>query len=250
MANPRRLNMREFITSKEKKQQYVNQMFSRIAPRYDLVTTLLSYGQDRRWKKELVRLTDVQPHHFILDLACGTGDITFMLANRVTVGRVLGVDITPGMIQIARRKKQQTGISAIDFEVNDITQLDFPDNTYDRITVGYGIRNIPDIAHLLSEVVRMLKPGGRFLSLDFAKPVNSFYCRAFLGYLTIVGSALGWIMHGDPDVYRYIPESLKLYPAQRGVQQLMDKAGFVDTGYLTFGGGITAINYGHKRLVP
>jgi demethylmenaquinone methyltransferase/2-methoxy-6-polyprenyl-1,4-benzoquinol methylase len=250
MANPERLNMKEFITSKEKKQLYVNQMFSKIAPRYDVVTMLLSYWQDRRWKKKLVRLTEVQPHHFILDLACGTGDITFMLAKMVTTGRVIGVDITPGMIEIARRKKQQLGITGIDFEVNDITRLDFPANSFDRITVGYGVRNVPDIAQLFSEVFRMLKPGGRFLSLDFAKPVNPLWCQVYLGYLTIVGSTMGWVMHGDPDVYRYIPESLKLYPAQHGVQQLMDKAGFVDTGHLTFGGGITAINYGRKSSVP
>jgi ubiquinone/menaquinone biosynthesis methyltransferase len=242
--------MRECITSKEKKQLYVNQMFSKIAPRYDLVTALLSYGQDRRWKKKLVRLADVQPHHTILDLACGTGDITLMLAKTVTTGRVIGVDITPGMIENARRKKQRLGIGLIDFEVGDITRLDFPENNFDRITVGYGVRNVPDIAHLLSEVFRMLKPGGSFFSLDFAKPINPYYYRAYLRYLTVVGSTLGWVMHGDPDVYRYIPESLKLYPAQQGVQHFMDKAGFVDTGFLTFGGGITAINYGRKSSAP
>lgn len=250
MANPGRLNMKEFINSKEKKQLYVNQMFSKIAPRYDLVTALLSYGQDRRWKKKLVQGTDVQPHHTILDLACGTGDITFMLAKMVSTGRVVGVDITPGMIEIASRKKQQLGINGIEFEVGDITRLEFHANTFDRITVGYGVRNVPDIACLLSEVFRMLKPGGRFLSLDFAKPVNPFYCRAYLGYLTVMGSLLGWVMHGDPDVYRYISESLKLYPAQHGVQILMDKAGFEDTGYLVFGGGIIAINYGRKPSAP
>ena len=246
MANQERLNMREYINSKDKKQLYVNQMFSKIAPRYDLVTTLLSYGQDRRWKKKLVTLTGVQPHHTILDLACGTGDITFMLGKRVGTGRVLGVDITSGMIEIACRKKKRLGINSVDFEVGDITRLAFPENKFDRITVGYGVRNVPDIAHLLTEILRMLKPGGRFLSLDFAKPVNPWYCRAYLGYLTIAGSIFGWLMHGDPDVYRYIPESLKLYPAQQGIKLLMDKAGFVDTGYLMFGGGITAINYGSK----
>ena len=240
--------MREFIASKEKKQLYVNQMFSKIAPRYDLVTSLLSYGQDRRWKKKLVRLADVQPHHYVLDMACGTGDISLRLAKMVSTGRVIGVDITPGMIEIARRKKQQLGINGIDFEVGDITCLGFPENSFDRITVGYGVRNVPDIAQLMSEVLRMLKPGGNFLSLDFGKPLHPFYCRAYLRYLTITGSTLGWILHGDPDVYRYISESLKLYPAQHGVKLVMDKTGFVETGYLTFGGGITAINYGRKRF--
>ena len=238
--------MREYITSKEKKQIYVNQMFSEIASRYDLVTALFSYGQDRRWKKKLVRLAEIQPHHIVLDLACGTGDITFMLGKTVTTGKVIGVDITPGMIEIACRKRDQLGMGGVSFEIGDVTRLSFPQNHFDRITVGYGLRNVPDIACLLSEIHRMLKPGGLFLSLDFAKPVNPFYHRAYLRYLTIVGSTFGWMMHGDPDLYRYIPESLKIYPAQHGVKQLMDTVGFIGTGFLTFGGGITAINYGRK----
>jgi demethylmenaquinone methyltransferase/2-methoxy-6-polyprenyl-1,4-benzoquinol methylase len=242
--------MREHITSKEKKQIYVNQMFSKIAPRYDLVTALLSYGQDRRWKKKLVRLTEVQPQHNVLDLACGTGDITFMLGKCITTGKVIGVDITPGMIEIACRKRDQLGMSRVSFEIGDVTRLAYPQDHFDRITVGYGLRNVPDITHLLSEIHRMLKPGGLFLSLDFAKPANLFYQRAYLRYLTVVGSTFGWMMHRDPDVYRYIPESLKIYPAQHGVKQLMNTVGFVETGYLTFGGGITAINYGRKWPTP
>jgi demethylmenaquinone methyltransferase/2-methoxy-6-polyprenyl-1,4-benzoquinol methylase len=246
MSNPDRLDLREYITSKDKKQLYVNQMFSKIAPCYDLVTALLSYGQDRRWKRKLVQLAEVRPQHIVLDLACGTGDITLMLGKHVKTGRVLGIDITPGMIEIACRKRDQLGMNGVGFELGDVTQLSFPQDHFDRITVGYGLRNVPDISMLLSEIHRMLKPGGLFLSLDFAKPVNPFYQRAYLRYLTVVGSTLGWMMHGDPDIYRYIPESLKLYPAQHGVKQLMDAVGFIETGFLTFGGGITAINHGRK----
>ncbi|MFN8005640.1 MAG: ubiquinone/menaquinone biosynthesis methyltransferase [Terriglobia bacterium] len=250
MAKSRRLNMKDFISSKEKKQIYVNQMFSKIAPRYDFVTSLLSYGQDRRWKERLVRLVDVQSQHAVLDLACGTGDITFRLARSGAPVRVIGVDITPEMIEIASRKKTQLGANQVEFEVGDITRLRFPDNSFDRITVGYGVRNVPDIHQLMSEVLRMLKPGGRFFSLDFGKPLHPVYCWAYLQYLSAVGSALGWILHGDPDVYRYIAESLRLYPAQHGIKQIMDKTGFVETGFLTFGGGITAINYGRKQIAP
>ena len=246
MTKSARLEMKEHITSTEKKQLYVNQMFATIAPRYNLVTSLLSYGRDKRWKRQLVELARIEPQHEILDLACGTGDITFMLAEKLTHGRVIGVDITAGMLEIAQRKKRRLALKTIEFELGDIMHLAFSEKRFDRITVGYGLRNVPDISKLLKEVFRLLKPGGRFLSLDFGKPANRIYRAIYLQYLTVVGSALGCILHGNADVYRYIPESLKLYPGQEGVKALMDATGFVDTGYICHLGGAIAINYGTK----
>jgi len=246
MTKSARLEMKEHITSTEKKQLYVNQMFATIAPRYDLVTSLLSYGRDKRWKRQLVELARIEPQHEILDLACGTGDITFMLAEKLTHGRVIGVDISAAMLEIARQKKRQLGLKTIEFESGDIMHLAFSESCFDRITVGYGLRNVPDLSKLLEEIFRLLKPGGRFLSLDFGKPANRIYRAVYLEYLTVVGSALGWILHGNADIYRYIPESLKLYPAQQGVKALMDMMGFVDTGYTCYLGGAIAINYGTK----
>jgi demethylmenaquinone methyltransferase / 2-methoxy-6-polyprenyl-1,4-benzoquinol methylase len=246
MADRTKLQMKEYITSKERKQIYVNQMFATIAPKYDRVTSWLSYGQDKKWKRELVELAKIEPQHQVLDLACGTGDITFMLAETLTTGRAVGVDITPGMLEIANRKKKAMDLETIQFELGDIMRLGFSDDQFDRITVGYGLRNVPDLPRALEEVLRLLKPGGRFLSLDFGKPKNRIYRELYLRYLTFVGSSFGWVLHGDPDVYRYIPESLKLYPAQDGVKTLMEAAGFKETGYLCYLGGATAINYGVK----
>jgi ubiquinone/menaquinone biosynthesis methyltransferase len=200
MAKSTKLDMNEYIHSKDKKQAYVNQMFTTIAPKYDRVTSWLSYGQDRRWKRRLVELAEIEPHHEILDLACGTGDITFMAADIVTIGRVIGVDITSGMLEIANRKKEQAARKTVSFQLADIMSLDFPDGRFDRITVGYGLRNVPDLQQLLREVFRLLKPGGRFLSLDFGKPKNRIYRALYLKYLIVVGSTFGWVMHGDPDV--------------------------------------------------
>lgn len=245
MSPSRKFAMLEHIDSKEKKQTYVNQMFATIAPRYDLITKLLSYGQDQRWKERLVHMAAIEPHHQVLDLACGTGDIAFLLARSITCGQVTGVDITPGMIDIARRRRS-TGLANVHFEVADIMQLSFPNHSFDRITVGYGVRNVPDIPQLLREVFRLLKPGGQFLSLDFGKPTNRFYHRVYLTYLGTVGSVLGWLLHRDPDVYGYIAESIKLYPGQDGVKRLMQEAGFVDTRIVQFLGGALAINSGGK----
>jgi len=241
----KKLDMREHIASPAKKQFYVNQMFATIAPRYDLVTTLLSYGQDKRCKRKLVAMPDVQPHHQVLDLACGTGDITFLVANQLdNRGTATGVDITPEMVERARRKTSHE--MRVHFETGDICQLSFPDISFDRITAGYGVRNVPDISRLLGEVFRLLKPGGRFLSLDFGKPEGRLYRRGYLAYLSATGSALGWLLHRDPDVYRYIAESIKHYPGQNGVRKMMEEAGFVDCGFVTFLGGAIAINWGSR----
>ena len=245
MSPFKKLDLQEHIASPAKKQIYVNQMFATIAPRYDLVTTLLSYGQDKRWKRKLVAMADVQPHHQVLDLACGTGDITFLLTKQLdSRGKATGVDITPEMVEQARRKASRE--PRVHFETGDICQLSFPDASFHRITVGYGVRNVPEIPRLLDEVLRLLKPGGLFLSLDFGKPEGRFYRRAYLGYLSATGSALGWLLHRDPDVYRYIAESIKHYPGQHGVRKMMEDAGFVDCGLVTFLGGAIAINWGTR----
>ena len=245
MSPSKKLNLQEHVTSPVKKQFYVNQMFATIAPRYDLVTTLLSCGQDKRWKRKLVAIANVHPHHQVLDLACGTGDITFLLARQLdSRGRAIGVDITPGMVDRARRKALHE--PRVDFETGNICQLTYPDASFDRITVGYGVRNVPEIPRLLDEVLRLLKPGGRFLSLDFGKPEGPLYRRTYLSYMSATGSALGWFLHRDPDVYGYIAESIKHYPGQSGVRKLMEVAGFVNCGFVTFLGGAIAINWGSK----
>jgi demethylmenaquinone methyltransferase/2-methoxy-6-polyprenyl-1,4-benzoquinol methylase len=248
MGESEKLDLREHITSKEKKQRYVNRLFETIASRYDFFTAFMSYGMDRGWKRKLVEMLKLKGDEAALDIACGTGDITFAIAGQLTEGRVTGLDITQGMLDIAERKRKEQSVANASFHRGDIMKMPFADETFDCITGGYALRNVPDVAAALREIKRLLKPGGRFLSLDFGHPRSNLYRKAYLQYLTVIGSAVGLAMHGDPDTYRYIPETLKLYPGQRGVQEIMNAAGFVDTGFREFGGGIMAINFGAKPL--
>jgi demethylmenaquinone methyltransferase/2-methoxy-6-polyprenyl-1,4-benzoquinol methylase len=248
MSRPEKPDLKEHITSKEKKQRYVNRLFETIASRYDFFTVFMSYGMDRGWKRKLVEMADLAGDELALDIACGTGDITFAIARRLRSGRVAGLDITQAMLDIAERKRHEQQIDNASFHRADILGMPFGDETFDCVTAGYALRNVPDVAAALREIKRVLKPGGRFLSLDFGHPQNKLYRRAYVRYLTIVGSAVGLAMHGDADTYRYIPETLKLYPGQRGVRELMDEAGFIQTGFREFGGGIMAINFGAKPL--
>jgi demethylmenaquinone methyltransferase/2-methoxy-6-polyprenyl-1,4-benzoquinol methylase len=242
-------DLKQHISSTDKKQWYVNRMFAIIAPRYDFITRFLSYGMDGSWKSRLVRMLDLRGHERVLDIACGTGDISFALARNLPRGEVVGLDITQGMLDIAEQKRRDAGAGNLSFIRGDIMKLPFPDSAFDCVTGGYALRNVPDLSGALQEIARTLKPGGRVYSLDFGHPPLRLYRWLYLKYLTIVGSGLGLVLHGDPDTYRYIPESLKLYPGQRGTRDLMQKLGFQNTGFHEFMGGIMAINYGSKSAL-
>jgi demethylmenaquinone methyltransferase/2-methoxy-6-polyprenyl-1,4-benzoquinol methylase len=242
----KKLNLKEHISSKQKKQRYVTQMFETIAPRYDFFTAFFSYGMDRGWKRKLIDMLSPRGDEYALDLACGTGDLTFALGQRLPAGEAIGLDITQGMLEIAENKRREKKARNVSFHRADIMCMPFADASFDCVTCGYALRNVPDVESALAEINRVLKPGGRFYSLDFAHPDSRLYRWLYLNYLIAVGSAVGIILHGDVDIYRYIPESLKRYPGQHGVQEIMRRQGFTETGFCEFGGGIMAINYGTK----
>jgi len=226
----------------EAKRRYVRRLFATIAERYDLITVLLSFGRDRHWKRRLVDLADLGPGSRVLDLACGTGDIAFEAAARGAV--VTGVDITLGMLTLANAKPQKT--NGVAFVAGDMGALPIVAARFDAVTTGYGLRNVPDLSVALAEIFRVLAPGGVLCSLDFDNPESRWFRAIDLGYLTIVGSALGWVLHRDPDTYRYIPASIRRYPGARGVAALMRAAGFVDVTHAAVLGGALAIHVARK----
>ena len=236
--------LREALETPENKRRYVARLFSTIADRYDLITVLLSYGQDRRWKKQLVAMaadaasaSSDRPCD-ALDLACGTGDIAFALD--AGGARVVGLDLTLRMIELARAKSPRD--SRTSFLVGDMMALPFADASFDVVTTGYGIRNVPLIAPALAEIHRVLRPRGLLLSLDFNRPSNALVRSVYLTYLTIVGSTLGFVLHGDPDTYRYIPESIRRYPGAEGVCRIAREHGFQSCEYRPVLGGLMAIH--------
>ncbi len=232
------MSLRSALSSADTKAPYVRRLFHTIADRYDLITGLLSFGRDRRWKAALVALADVRPGTRALDLAAGTGDIAFALAARGA--RVAALDITHRMLQIASSKRQASTL--VTFVTGDMMSLPFEDGAFDLVTTGYGIRNVPEIEPALAEIRRVLRPGGLFLSLDFDRPSSVLVRAVYLGYLTVVGSALGWVLHRDPDTYRYIPESIRRFPGAAGVATLLSRLGFTDSRVVPLLGGLMAIN--------
>jgi demethylmenaquinone methyltransferase/2-methoxy-6-polyprenyl-1,4-benzoquinol methylase len=231
------------LSSADGKRQYVRTLFATIADRYDLITRFLSYGRDRAWKARLVEMSAAGPGVRALDLACGTGDIAFALADRGA--RVVGLDITLRMLQLASAKAPAG--STVGYLAGDMMALPFADRSFDLVTTGYGIRNVPRIEPAIDEIHRVLRPGGLLLSLDFNRPDNALMRGIYLTYLTLVGSALGWVLHRDPDTYRYIPESIKRYPGAARVAGMFEHAGFSDSRAIPLLGGLMAINVARKR---
>ena len=232
------MTLRSAISTPEGKQRYVRRLFATIADRYDLITRLLSYGQDRRWKRRLIDRAQLTHADRVLDLACGTGDLLFAAASRAR--SAVGLDLTHRMLQLASARASTRLVTG------DMLALPFEASRFDVVTIGYGLRNVPDIERAIAEIHRVLADGGRMLSLDFNKPANRLVCAGYLAYLTIVGSALGLALHGDPDTYRYIPESIRLYPGAAGVARLLERQGFSDVEVIPLLGGLMAIHVGTK----
>jgi demethylmenaquinone methyltransferase/2-methoxy-6-polyprenyl-1,4-benzoquinol methylase len=223
----------KYLSYDDQRAPKVRAMFSRLAGRYDVVNDVMSFGLHRRWKKDTVRLAlagRTGPVR-ILDLCCGTGDLSFLAeANARPGSRITGLDFTLPMLGVAARRRA-VAQSRSAFAQGDALRLPFPDGAFDVVTVGYGLRNIADPLAALREMRRVLAPEGRVVVLDFGKPDSRAADVVYQAFLRTVMPLMGWLFHGDPETYLYIPESLERYPAQRGVQALMREAGLDGARY-------------------
>jgi ubiquinone/menaquinone biosynthesis methyltransferase len=246
--------LRRDISTAAGKQRYVRRLFATIADRYDLITRVLSYGQDRRWKRRLIGLAQIGSRDRVLDLACGTGDILFE-AQRFAPRLAVGLDLTHRMLVLAKQRsdsgsrRAETATrtdSRSRLVASDMLALPFGPAGFDVVTTGYGLRNVPDLGQAIREIHRVLAPGGRMLSLDFNRPSSALVRAAYHAYLTIVGSTLGLLLHGDPDTYRYIPESIRNYPGASAVASMLEAEGFRDARVVPVLFGLMAIHVARK----
>ena len=235
-----------FYVEGEQRGEKVNDLFARIAPRYDLINDLQSFGLHRAWKRRLVRMAHARPGEHALDVCCGTGDIAFALAS--AGANVTAVDFSAAMLNVAKERasEQKPERENPKFERADAQALSFTDGSFDIVTVGYGLRNLGSWEQGLREMHRVARTGGRLLVLDFGKPDNAAWRAFYFSYLRCFVPVFGRIFCGDSATHAYILESLKHYPAQRGVAGAMQRLGCSDVRIVNLMGGAMSINYGVK----
>jgi len=222
-------------------------MFDRIAGRYDLLNSLMTAGLHHSWRARAADRAEVGPGDGVLDVCCGTGDLAFELARRVSPGgNVVGCDFSEQMLDLAREKAARRGIEAVRFEWADALRLPYGEGRFDAVTVGFGVRNFADRDRGLGEMARVLKPGGRLVILEFTEPrrppFSTFYSLWFDRIVPVLGR-----LTSNPEAYSYLAESVHGFPDPRGLATKMDAAGFERIRWLLTAGGILAIHSGVVR---
>ncbi len=210
----------------QQKQRVVDAVFDKVSRRYDVGNELISFGLHRVWRSHLIESVGFRPEHDVLDIACGTGDVTFAAAPRVR--SVIGTDNNPHMLRLAEQKRP-AGMRNVSFVEADAASLPFPEAKFDRVTICYATRGLPALDRVMAECFRVLKPGGELWILDFARPPWPAVDVAWRGTLYTWGAVVGTILHGDPRTYMYIPASLAHYQGQRVLDVTLRAVGFAPT---------------------
>lgn len=228
----------------------VRDVFERVAERYDLMNDLMSGGVHRIWKDMAIARLNPQPGETIIDCAGGTGDMARRMLKRARDiqkrrgGADLRVNLVDYNAEMIRAGRARGGEPEITWTVGDAMALPFPDAYADAYVISFGIRNVADVQKALDEARRVLKPGGRFLCLEFSRPVAEMMRKAYDAYSFKVIPALGGLVANDRDSYQYLVESIRRFPDQKTLKAMMDTAGFSNTGFTNYSGGVVALHHG------
>ena len=234
--------------SRKDKQDRVRGVFDSVASRYDIMNDMMSFGVHRLWKRFTVEVSALRPGQQVLDLAGGTGDLTALMAKRVgQTGRVVISDINGSMLGVGRERLVDKGIVGnVEYVQANAEVLPFPDNYFDCVTIGFGLRNVTDKDKALRAMFRVLKPGGKLLILEFSKPTMPLLSRAYDLYSFKLLPMMGKLIADDPDSYRYLAESIRMHPDQETLLGMMQDAGFERCDYYNLTGGVVALHKGYK----
>jgi len=236
------------MTNLTEKGRGIRDMFQNIAPRYDLLNRLLSFGIDRRWRTFAVRQLQIPEQGRVLDIATGTGDVALEVAARTADSvRIVGEDFTQGMLLHGREKIAASAYAhRIELVNAPCEAIPHPDAVFDGITIAFGIRNVVDRAAGLREMCRVLKPGGRAVILEFSTPCNSLFRAVYLFYFRHLLPAIGGLL-SRRSAYQYLPDSVLEFPARDDFRRMMLDAGFADVVYHDLTGGIVTVYVGRKE---
>jgi len=230
------------------KATYVQETFNSIAKRYDLMNTLMSFGLDKGWRKKVVQTVEARPGMKIVDICCGTAQLSLELAMAVgEEGKVTGLDFSENMLAIARENLADSPYaSRIELIQGDAMNLPFADNSFDGATVGWGLRNLPDLEKGIKEMIRVVKPGSMVVSLDMAKPTMPGFKQAYWLYFEKLVPLMGKLWAGKAKAYQYLHDSAVEFPAQQELAKIFARCGLKETRYQNLAGGVVAIVSGRK----
>lgn len=222
-------------------------IFTKIARRYSLFNALSSFGIYKVWLRRTVKRAQAKPTDEVLDLAAGTGDVTYRICRDTPPARIACTDFTPAMLDIAKSRQvaESNGVP-LEFMVVDAQDIPYPDESFDLVTIAYGIRNIPDREKALCEAYRVLRPGGRFVILEFSTPSNPVWRVLYHAYLNVMIPFIGGLLTHDRPGFVYLKNSINAFPDQEGLASLLRAAGFDQVTYENCTGGITAIHQAIK----
>jgi demethylmenaquinone methyltransferase/2-methoxy-6-polyprenyl-1,4-benzoquinol methylase len=249
MSNPDRLV--DFGFEKvawAEKAQRVRSVFASVASKYDVMNDVMSFGVHRLWKQFTLSLTGLRPGQRALDVAGGTGDLALGMLRQVgKQGSVVLSDINPNMLERGRDRLLDMGAAGnVECLVADAERLPFGDNSFDCVTIGFGLRNVTDKAAALNSMLRVLKPGGQLLILEFSRPVAPGLKPLYDAYSFNVLPLLGRFIAGDEASYRYLAESIRMHPDQETLLEMLRTAGYAQVRYHNLSGGIAALHRGYK----
>lgn len=226
----------------------VKGVFDSVADNYDLMNDVMSFGIHRLWKRHTIELSGIRPGNTLLDLAGGTGDLTKAFAKRVgKTGKVVLADINESMVRVGRDRLINEGIIGnVEYAITNAEALTFPDNTFDLVTMAFGLRNVTNKDKALEEIYRVLKPGGQMMVLEFSKVTQPLMAKAYDFYSFNILPKMGKLIANDEESYQYLAESIRMHPDQETLKQMMLDAGFDKADYLNMSEGIVALHRGWK----
>lgn len=236
------------IIPAEEKKQRVQDIFSSVADKYDLMNDLMSFGTHRLWKRFVVEKTNLKPGDSAIDVCGGTADIAMLMAKRVgEKGKIVVYDINREMLEIGRDKCIDSGfLKNIRYVQGDAEEIGFEDNTFHCATVGFGIRNVTHLETAFKEMTRVVKPGGRVICLEFSHPTSKVFGKLYDLYSFKVMPEIGELVTGNRGAYTYLPESIRKFPPQEELKKILEDVGLFKVKYYNLFNGIAAVHIGVK----
>lgn len=230
------------------KEEKVHQVFEKISPEYDRMNSLISFKLHVKWRKKTMELMRVKPGAAVLDVCCGTADWSIQMREAVgSKGHVTGLDFSENMLEVGREKVAALGYENVALLHGNAMELPFEDNSFDYVTIGFGLRNVPDYMQVLQEIHRVLKPGGQFACLDTSHPTILGWKQLFNGYFRFVMPVFGKLFAKSYNEYSWLQESTRHFPDMKKLAEMFQEAGFSYVRYISHSGGASATHFGFKK---